>query len=81
MSLDNYTKQLRGYEYVWLHKSRPVWLVEYPKTVDRAKFYQAYKADQPVKTGAFPWSLNNRRVGSDRGFPTLEEAAQAGDEA
>lgn len=61
----------------WLHFARPMWIVRYPATDARAEHYQAYRAVMPVLPGRKPWSVDNRRIGGDRGFATLEQAVRA----
>jgi hypothetical protein len=60
-----------------LHKSAPAWVVNYPATLDRAEHWQAYRAVAPVPAGRMPWTVDNRRIGSDRGFPSIEAAVAA----
>lgn len=61
----------------WLHDTKPMWIVHYPATGVRAEFWQAYRAVAKIPTGRMPWTVDNRRVGTDRGFASFEEAAQA----
>lgn len=62
---------------VHLHNAKPVWVVHYPATQDRAEFWQGYRAVVKVPSGRMPWTVDNRRIGSDRGFPSLEAALVA----
>ena len=62
----------------WLHESKPVFISHYPATRARGEYYQAYKAIQPVPAGRMPWTIDNRRIGGEDGFLTLEEAMGAG---
>lgn len=80
--LKNYTEDKRDpYFGTWLHNSKPVWVRCFPPTMKTQMHYRAYKAIERVPAGCDPWTVNNRRIGSDFGFKTLEEAAQAGEEA
>jgi len=65
----------------WRHDKKPVWVVEYSETRDRSKHYQTYKAIHAVPNSRKPWSINNRRVGTEDGFKTLEQALEAGEMA
>ena len=67
----------RPYGDCWLHKDKPVWIVEYSATKVRARHFQAYRAVQPIPKGRDPWSIDNRRIGTEDGFDTLEEAENA----
>lgn len=51
----------------------PVWIVEYPKTDDRARFFQAYKTPGCTLPGVqtCKGGVDNKRIGTERGFPTL----------
>ena len=62
---------------VWLHETKPHWIVHYPATRATAAHYQAYRAVERVKEGREPWSADNRRIGSPDGFRTLGDAMQA----
>jgi len=61
------------------HTSKPIWIVRYRATLDRAKFYQAYIAIDTLIQGQHPGEggVNNRRIGGERGFRTLQAAIQA----
>jgi len=64
---------------VWMHNTKPMWIVFYPYTSNpRASYYQAYRpADYvTVPKGRMPWTVDNRRLSTD-GFNTLEEAMNA----
>lgn len=61
----------------WLHDAKPVWIVHYPATDVRGEHYQAYRTVAPIPKGRQPWTVDNRRIGTDRGFATLDEAVQA----
>lgn len=65
----------------WLHDAKPAWIVHYQATQDRAQFYQAYRTVARVPAGRDPWTVDNRRIGTERGFPTFDEAAQAAEAA
>lgn len=57
----------------------PVWIVEYPRTDDRARFFQAYKTPGCTLPGteSCKGGVNNKRIGTERGFPTLGSAVLA----
>ena len=61
----------------WVHKEKAVWIIEYRETRNRAKHYQAYRAIHPVPKGRMPWTIDNRRIGSEDGFQTLTQAMEA----
>jgi hypothetical protein len=66
----------------WQHNSKPVWVTFYP-AVDgvRPAHYIPYRAVQAVPAGRKPWTVDNRRIGSDRGFSALEDALNAAEVA
>ena len=64
---------------ILVHSEKPVWIVHYQATQVKGEHWQAYKAVLPVPIGRIPWSVDNRRVGSDMGFQTLEAAMEAGE--
>lgn len=66
---------------VLLHSEKAVWIVHYPATYRSGEHWQTYVAIEPVKNRKTPWSVNNRRLGSEHGFPTLDAAKAAGDAA
>jgi hypothetical protein len=58
---------------VLLHRSAHVWIVHYENT--RAPdVYRAYRAVQRVPNGRWPWTVDNRAIGSRDGVLTLAEA-------
>lgn len=71
----------RPHQSSWVHKSRPIWVTHYPSTRLRAAFFQAYRAIQKVPAGRAPWTVDNRRIGSEDGFETLEQAVHAAEAA
>jgi hypothetical protein len=68
----------RNGESIWMHTSLPVWIVRYD-AIDgvRAEFYKPYRAVAPVPKGRNPWTVDNRRIGTERGFASLAEAVEA----
>ena len=62
---------------VYLHNEKPVWVVQYDATEVRPEHWQGYYAVAPVPKGRMPWSVDNRRIGTERGFPSLEAAITA----
>lgn len=75
----------RGGETIWVHKSCPVWIVHYDAIEDsqsfRHEFFQPYIAIEPLKRGRQVWAHNNKRVGKEAAFRTLDEAMFAALEA
>jgi hypothetical protein len=67
-----------GGEIAWMHPTESVWIRKYDAISGvRAAFYQAYSAIHAVPAGRNPWSIDNRRVGTERGFPSLTAAMKA----
>jgi hypothetical protein len=62
---------------LYVHASRQVWIRFYPATEVRGAFWQGYRAVKPVPAHRAPWSIDNRRIGTDRGFASLEAAVAA----
>lgn len=59
----------------WEHDTAPVWIVKYDAIPDvRAEHWKAYKAVERVPAGRAPYSVDNKVIGSVRGFNSLEEA-------
>lgn len=70
-----FKKSTRTTGTVWVHVSKPVWIVKYDAIKNvRAAFYQAYRSVQPVPAGRKPWAVDNRAIGGDSGFPSLAVA-------
>jgi hypothetical protein len=68
----------RNGQKVWLHKTRPVWIVYY-EAIDgsqsfRYAFWQPYKAIAPVPRGRMPWTINNVKIGKEGACRSLEAA-------
>lgn len=61
----------------WVHDTLPRWIVHYPATPQLSEHYQAYEAIEPVPKGRNAWSVNNKRLGSQDGYRTLEAAMAA----
>ncbi len=63
---------------ILMHKTEPVWIVGY-EAIDgvRAPFWQGYRAVAHIPKGRKPWTVDNRRITSERGFPTIEAAIAA----
>lgn len=59
------------------HAREPYWVVHYGETNRMGEHWQAYKAIAHIPKGREPWSVDNRRIGPDSGFKSLEEAKQA----
>lgn len=64
---------------VLAHKALPVWVVSYSGTNARQAFHQGYIAVAKLINGRHPCmgGVDNRRVGSEDGFQTVEEACAA----
>jgi len=69
-----FTKQESNTGPVWMHDSGLIWIRHYD-LVSRP-FFQAYRALKKPKSGQMPWCVNNKKIGTDHGFATLEEAMQ-----
>lgn len=62
---------------VWLHETKPHWIVHYPATRVTGEHYQAYRSVERIPAGRKPWTVDNRRIGTQDGYRTLDEAMQA----
>lgn len=64
---------------ILVHKSQPVWIVGYPAVEGvRAAYWQGYRAVPPLAKGRTNvWANDNRRIGNERGFPSVEAAIAA----
>lgn len=75
----------RNGETIWVHKTAPVWIVHYSAIEDsqsfRHAFYQPYVATVPLKKGRMVWAHDNKRVGNEGAFRTLEDAMRAAEAA
>jgi hypothetical protein len=68
----------RNGESIWMHASLPVFIVRYDAIPGvRVEFYRAYRAIANVPKGRAPWTVDNDRIGTERGFATLAEAVEA----
>lgn len=60
---------------LWVHDTCPIWVSFYPEVEGvRPAHFIPYRAIEPVPAGRKPWTVNNRRIGSDRGFGSLDAA-------
>ena len=79
--MDNFNIVDRGCGSIWVHKSKPSWVVFYNETNDSRSFYQAYTVMDyclPVPKYRNCWSLDNRRIGNEKtGFASLDAAFAA----
>jgi len=73
----NWHKRNRPVGTYWLHDTHPTWVVFYSASHVRAAHYQGYKAIEKVPKGRNAWTVDNRRIGSEMGFLTLEDAMTA----
>lgn len=62
------------------HASAPIWIVHYGPTNRMGEHWQAYRAIAYIPKGRDPWSVDNKRIGPDSGFRSLEEAKQAAEQ-
>lgn len=64
---------------ILVHKSQPVWIVGYPAVAGvRGAHWQGYRATQPLPKGRTNvWANDNRRIGDERGFGSIEAAIAA----
>ena len=73
----------RPHGSAWLHKTAPVWVVLYPgiegSMTHRFDSWQAFKAIEGCH-GRDPWTVNNKRIGPELGWPSAEYAFQAAEE-
>lgn len=73
----------RPYGDAWLHQDAPVWVVRYEgvpgSQTHRYDSWQAYRprAGVNVPEGRDPWTVDNRMLGPEGGFPTPEQAFRA----
>ncbi len=77
-TLQDFKRTYRTTGSVLLHRSKHVWIVRYAD-YERGgtKFWQAYRAVDTVPKGRDPWTVNNKRIGTDKGFKTLRDALLA----
>lgn len=62
----------------WLHSDGRKFICFYEGVEGvRPAYFQAYMSKAQPPKGRDPWTVDNRRIGTDRGFPTFDEAAQA----
>lgn len=67
----------REFDRVWLHDSHQAHIVYYePVPGIREGFFQAYRSSKPSER---PWSIPNKRIGTEDGFRSLEAAMAAVD--
>jgi hypothetical protein len=60
---------------VLLHRSEHVWIVHYDTfSGPHPAVYRAYRAVERVPKGRWPWTVDNRAIGSRDGVLTLAEA-------
>jgi hypothetical protein len=59
----------------WIHNSKPIWIRYYEDV--NPPYWQAYRAVKKTSIGQMPWAVDNKRIGGERGFPTLEAAIEA----
>lgn len=71
----------RNGENVWVHRTAPVWIVQYEAIEGsrgfQREFWQPYRAIGKVERGAAVWSANNKRIGDEAEFRSLDAAMQA----
>jgi hypothetical protein len=78
-AVHGFTKVIRPTdpEGILLRDDAPVWVVHYPATEGRAEFWQGYRPVAKVPAGRKPWAVDNRRIGTERGFASLDAAIAA----
>lgn len=78
MSAQDFETIQRPTGEVLAHKTLPIWVCYYPLAV-RGAFYQGYIATGKLIKGQHPCigGVDNRRVGHEDGFRTVEEACAA----
>ncbi len=79
MSVEDNFRQVPRFDGVaWVHRHKPVWVVEYPKTSLAALHWRGFYAIGRVKCADAPWSTDNRLI-SMVSFKTLAGALRAAD--
>jgi hypothetical protein len=69
-----FTKQESPTGTVWMHDSGMIWIRHYDLV--NHPFFQAYRALRKPKAGQMPWAVDNKKIGTERGFMTLDQAIQ-----
>ena len=67
----------RIHEAIWVHKTKPCWIVYYPTTKDKCEFFEAYKVTEKLKANHKIWAHDNKKISNGGGFKALEDAMQA----
>lgn len=62
-----------------MHDSGMIWIRHYDLVSH--PFFQAYRALKKPKLGQMPWAVDNRKIGTERGFETLDQAMQEAENA
>lgn len=63
----------------FIRQDSACWVVFYPATSKSIEYWQAYKAIKKTKEPMKPWCVDNRRIGKEDGFKSLEDAVAAAD--
>lgn len=71
----------RSYETILVHQTAPVWIVHYEAIEGsrdfRHEFWQPYRAIEKLKRGRQIWAHDNKRIGDEAEFRSLEAAMAA----
>ena len=77
MTFRKIDSSLHNRQETWLHDSGSSWVVAYPAVHNRLPVFRAYRAINPVPAGRMPWTIDNKRIGPEDGFLSLEQAMRA----
>jgi hypothetical protein len=76
--ITKFKKITRHGSETWQHLTAPVWIVRYEgiegSNTHRYDKYQAYRAVEKMPNGRDPWTVDNRRIGPENGYSTLDKA-------
>lgn len=77
MNHKNFETVNRPHGSALLNRVKQMWIVEYQQSRVRPHHWQAYQPVVSVPKGRDPWTVDNRRIGPEDGFLTLEDAVAA----
>jgi hypothetical protein len=76
--MSQFTYLVRDGLQTWLHSDKPVWITRYDAVPGvRLECWHAYRSVKAPPKGRLPWTVDNKRIGSAEGFPSLESAIEA----
>lgn len=77
MSTSDYEEKSRMYDTVWVHKTKPQWIVFYPcEHSEKTPFYHVYEVIGKPKKYSQIWANDNKMISPKDGFGTLEQAME-----